>query len=241
MRRIKEDTALKELHERNYSIYDSKDEEIAALKELHQRSYMILNEEDSINLLIEYEEEFDRLSRGVSFVSLRHSLKTQDLFNEVVVKPTPKPKPKTQTSKTDLANILASLLSHKSEPEKPAQPSMPDETFTEEKCFFILDNDEEFGRCEVSGTYDPVSGMFILKKGSIFPFEVPSCFRYTVTDIQRRAFLARNCVKFSKGYRLRKDFACSSPNHAAKLVRGGEVDGWTEWKDIDGNCLKDVM
>lgn len=60
--RTDKDFALNELHERAYSIYDSKDDEEAALKELHRRAYMILDEEETINLLIEYYDEFDRLS-----------------------------------------------------------------------------------------------------------------------------------------------------------------------------------
>lgn len=238
MIRIKEDTTSKELHERNYSIYDSKEEEIAALKELHNRSYMILNEEDTINLLVEYEEEYDRLSRGLSFFSLQHALKNQDLFKEAVVKPGPKKA--RQSVKTELANVIASLILYKAKHKKTVQLSISDDTFTGERFFFIIDKDEKFGKCEVVGTYEPLTGEFILKKGSIFPFDVSSYFRYSVTDIQRRAFLARNCVKFSKGYRLRNDYVCKSPDHAAKIVRGGEVDGWSEWTDSNGRSLKEI-
>ena len=39
---------IKELHERNYSIYDDAKTEQSALQELHDRSYYIFDEEDTM-------------------------------------------------------------------------------------------------------------------------------------------------------------------------------------------------
>ena len=105
--RINKKLALSELHERNYSLYESKDIEEAALEELHQRSYMILDEEETLDLLMEYDEEYDRLSRKISFVSLQRAVKTQMLFKHNASKQI------SDTKKRKLCNILDSLIAHK--------------------------------------------------------------------------------------------------------------------------------
>lgn len=107
--RINKKLALSELHERDYSIYESKDMEEAALEELYHRSYMILDEEETLNLLKEYYDEYDRLSPTISFVSLQRAVNTQMLFKHK----TSKQKLPSDTQKRKLCNILASLIAHK--------------------------------------------------------------------------------------------------------------------------------
>lgn len=106
--RINKKLALSELHERDYSIYASKDIEEAALKELHNRSYMILDEEETLNLLMEYYDEYDRLSRKISFVSLQRAVKTQKLFKCK----TSKQKVLIDSQNVKLYSILDSLIAH---------------------------------------------------------------------------------------------------------------------------------
>lgn len=234
--RIDKDFSLSELHNRAYSIYDSKDDEEAALKELHRRAYMILDEEETINLLIEYYDEFNRLSHEVSFVSLQQSLKTQDLFK------TDKPNPQTtkRSVKEEISNILSSLIAHKEKREIPQLTLNFDIDNPSEHFFYITEFDLELGRCDVVGTYDPLTEAFIIRGGSIFPLEVSSYDRFSSADIQRRMFLRKNCSKKVDGYYLRKDYVCKSPNQAAMYVWGREVDGWTEWTDNNGRSLKEI-
>lgn len=107
--RINKKLALSELHERDYSIYESKDMEEAALEELHRRSYMILDEEETLNLLMECDDEYDRLSRKISFVSLQRAVNTQMLFKHKASKQ----KLLIDSKKKKLYCILASLIAHK--------------------------------------------------------------------------------------------------------------------------------
>ena len=76
----KYDNYLQELHNRNYSIYDDSKTEEAALQELHDNSYMIFDEEETLNLMIKYEEEFNRLSHEISFISLLEMKGRNNIF-----------------------------------------------------------------------------------------------------------------------------------------------------------------
>lgn len=235
--RTDKDFSLSELHERAYSIYDSEDDEEAALKELHRRAYMILDEEETINLLIEYYDEFDRLSHGVSFVSLQQSLKTQDLFKIGI----PNPQPTERLVKEKISYILSSLIeAHKEKTEVSQQTSNIDIYNPSEHFFYISEYDLELSRCDVVGTYNPLTGAFIIRGGSIFPLEVSSYDRYSAVGIQRRMFLGKNCSKKVDGYYLRKDYVCKSPDQAAMYVWGREVDGWSAWTDNNGRSLKEI-
>lgn len=77
---------LPELHNRNYCIYDDSEAEKTGLQELHDNSYMILDEDETLNLMIDYEDEFDRLSHKVSFASLQKMAEKRNVFES-------KPKP----------------------------------------------------------------------------------------------------------------------------------------------------
>lgn len=76
----KYDNYLQELHNRGYTIYDNSEAEESALQELHDNSYLIFDEEETLKLMIEYEEEFDRLSHKVSFVSLQNMAEKSNIF-----------------------------------------------------------------------------------------------------------------------------------------------------------------
>lgn len=228
---IKNDFSMNELHERNYSLYETKSKELAALKELHDRSYMILDEKDTLNLLIEYEDEFDRLSSTISFVSLRKKLQTEPLYN---VESHSSEKTNHSALLNDLVAILDSIVLYKSTIKKHSES-----VILEDHYFYIGGNETEFGRCEVIGSYDVRSGMFLLKEGSIFPLDVSSRYRYSVEDMRRRMFLSKNCRKKTDGYYLLKDFACLSPAQAAMYVFGCMLNGLTIWKDENGLTLKD--
>lgn len=52
---ISQETYYKELHKRDYSVYDSKNKEKLDLEELHEHSYMIFDEDESFQLYAEYE------------------------------------------------------------------------------------------------------------------------------------------------------------------------------------------
>ncbi len=74
------DNYLQELHDRNYSFYDDSEAEKSALQELRDRSYLIFDEEETLNLMIDYENEFDRLSNKMSFVSQQNMSMLTNVF-----------------------------------------------------------------------------------------------------------------------------------------------------------------
>lgn len=76
----KYDEYLLELHNRKYCIFDDSEAEEAALQELHDNSYLIFDEDETLSLMIDYEEEFDRLSHKVSFVSLQNMAEKSNIF-----------------------------------------------------------------------------------------------------------------------------------------------------------------
>ena len=245
------ENSFKELHNRQYSIFDNEESEASALRELHACNYLIFDEEETLNLLMEYEEEFDRLSHEVSFVSLSQTLNTQKLF-----KPKPADPLKRKADKKQIWAIVNSLLVHQAKVKpKPRvikkkeragvfevkeQPQVFKLNIPSVHLFYIRIPDEGFGKCDVSGTYDPQTGQFIIKEGSIFSLELPAHYRYSAIDIQRRMFLRRFCSRKGNGYYLVRDSVFDSPTYAAKIVKGMLCDGWTEWTDDCGACLKDV-
>lgn len=52
-----QETYNKELHKRDYSIYDSKGKEKIDLEELHEHFYLIFDEDESFQLYADYEHE----------------------------------------------------------------------------------------------------------------------------------------------------------------------------------------
>lgn len=233
----KYDVYIKELHARDYSIYDDVEEEDAALKELHQQSYMILSEGDTVELLAEYYEEFDRLAHSVSFVTLSWFNRTQDLFEnkkhvtkEISVKSLKKDKAelrikeKEEKKKSMLGEIVAML-----------------EVYAEDKCkshvFHININD-----CvrHAIANYDPLSKSFILLKGSFLAREVSASYRYSSSEIMRRNLIKNYCMEGFFGYYLKKDIVCKSPDQAASYVLGYFANGLEEWADDKGRTFAKI-
>lgn len=100
----KYDEYLLELHNRNYCIYDDSKAEKTALQELHDNSYMIFDEDETLNLMIDYEDEFDRLSNKVSFASLQRMAEKRNVF-ESKPKPVIKEKKEVKVETTEREDI----------------------------------------------------------------------------------------------------------------------------------------
>ena len=258
---------LQELHNRNYSIYDDSETEMSALQELHDQSYLIFDNEETLNLMIEYEEEFDRLSHKVSFVSLQNMANQTDIF-QYKTKPIIKENKKIRETKDSYIQLLLggilqkkmiekgkdeidpsiksvnSNISKKKVVEKPIvkKPLMNPLVgyASETHLFFIRRVFDVDGICDAIGHFDPISKSFVLHKDSVLSLDVDSELRYSALDIQRYFFTNKHCIKKSNGFKLLHDFVCSSPSQAAFYVLGYNVDGWEEWLDDEGKTISEL-
>ncbi|VWL84973.1 DUF4357 domain-containing protein [Oceanivirga miroungae] len=79
---------------------------------------------------------------------------------------------------------------------------------------------------EINGKAFVEDGVFTLKKGSICAN--PS--KGHMPSIIKRAKMKNNV--------LQEDIICSSPSTAGWIVIGKSNNGWTEWKDLDGNPIQ---
>lgn len=230
----KYDNYLQELHNRNYSIYDDSKTEETALQELHEHSYLILDEEKTMNLMQDYEEEFDLLSHKVSFVSVQTMANKANIFES-------KPKLIVKEKKAEIKE----KVEEEKESEKPVKryPVQKDlaEYAYKTHLFFIRRKLDVDDICDATGHYDPVSKSFILHKDSILSIDVVSELRYSAQDAQRRLFIKKNCIRKPNGYRLLHDTSCNTPDQAALYVLGCKVNGRKEWMDSNGKTLGEVF
>lgn len=221
---------IKELHERDYSIYDSTREMNAALKELKMRSYMILDEDDNELLFEEYSSEFVRLAHRLSFVTNSPNGSYNALFDSERKQIEKKKSPVQKEIWTDKDVTPTSIKKQ----EEQVTTQQNNDKQSASRLFYLKGNDDGVGTTEAEGLYDPVSGNFVLKKGSILPLNIPPLHRYTATDIQRRMFVRKNCNTTNNGYVLRKDYLCRTPEDSIILVLGYKDDWLKLWKDKKG-------
>ena len=93
------------------------------------------------------------------------------------------------------------------------------------------------GGCNATGYLN--GDQFIMLAGS----EIRPGNRSSITPAfaaQRKAFIADHC-EIKKGIPvLKHDCPFSSPSYAAGMCVGGSANGWTEWKDDQGQTLSQV-
>lgn len=226
-----EDT--KELHGRDYSIFDDIEEQKAALKELHERSYMILDKGDYEILLEEYYSEFDRLAHRLSFVTSSPNRSTTNPFGSDKKSVEKQKLPVQKERKTNKTTNSSPNV----EDKKNVVTQYSNEKQSSAHYFFLKKSDESLGIANAVGLYDPITGSMVLKKGSIIPLNIPTVYRYTGTDIQRRMFIRKHCNTNSCSYVLRNDYVCNSPDDSTILILGYKDNGWNLWKDEKGFTL----
>ena len=107
--------------------------------------------------------------------------------------------------------------------------------------FYIKREGEPEYACLAKGKYDPITNKFILLEGSLWSADVTSAFQYTAMDILRRNAIKKCCKLIFWDCKQHKDYLCDSPDQAASFVLGQDANGWDEWKDKDGQTLKDVL
>lgn len=258
---------IEELHSRNYSIFNDKDSESYALQELHERSYSIFDEEGTEQLKKDYRIEFSNLPHDISFISLQDKAKKEVTFEEKPKLTQPKSSVPSYSNllqslprvsedekfKIDIANIVESLLSSEKQRERDivnivesvmlyairkAQATPKEIEY--EHIFYIKKHSDPTRYCDASGVFDEKSLRFTIKEGSILSFKSIPSLKNTTRESARDLFLLRNCIRDTKGYKLKRDVVFASPDDAASMVTGCISNGWMLWHDINNNTLEKI-
>jgi len=108
------------------------------------------------------------------------------------------------------------------------------------RLFYIKRNSNPERVCDASGYYNPIDKVFILKAGSVLSMGSAAMFQYSIAGMERKAFIEKNCIKVGNAYKLKCDFTFDAPSSAASYVLGRTANGWTEWKDSNGENLDAV-
>lgn len=238
---------IKELHDRQYSIYNSKREQEEALQELHEQNYMIFDEFETEFLKEELREEFDMVAHEMSFVTLLEQAKKYPTF-------LPKKKSK-KTRKSSshellteqelknkaLGDVIAALLTIAN-----GEPIVREEVFAAHNdpytlTFYIIKKGQPNRTCNAHGFYDYNKKRFVIAAGSMLSLDVTPSYAASKSNLQRRNFLNKYCEKRINGYYVKVDAPCVSPSAAACYATGRSANGWVEWKDSTGKTLKETF
>lgn len=89
--------------------------------------------------------------------------------------------------------------------------------------------------CDAKGFYN--SNGFTVLRGSVIACGVVPSFKWK----EKRDIMIKEYVSLENGkFIMNSDMTFSSPSTAAVFVLGRPSNGWTEWKDKDGNTLDSV-
>lgn len=82
-----------------------------------------------------------------------------------------------------------------------------------------------------------VSDGFLVVKDSRIAFDITASMPDTLVKFRSR-LIEKGIV--STDYVFQNDYIFTSPSLAASVVMGRSANGRTEWKTIDGRCIKDI-
>ncbi len=105
--------------------------------------------------------------------------------------------------------------------------------------FYLKSADGENDVYDAKGYYDPKTGQFTLKNGSLLSITVKSTmFIKSTIGHNREVIVSEKCSREKSGYRLVVDEICKDPIYAASIVLGKTSNGWELWKDRKGESIK---
>ena len=182
---------IKELHERNYSVFFTSKAQEVALQELHDRSYCIFDEEEHIRLKQEYDEEYRRLSHEISFPTYQKMLRESDLFinkSDSLLKKIAKTK-----FKSDASHIRERkhVVGKESEFDNSLKSGQLESTNTEMadnqysnvgalRIFHYSDTSSSDNYFDTRGYYDCATKQFILLKDSVLSLNIEGPFVFLI-------------------------------------------------------------
>lgn len=100
--------------------------------------------------------------------------------------------------------------------------------------------------CEIKGLraygYRTPTGFLVLKNSEAVAELRPSAAKHApwMASLQRQLIADGSAVKQGAKLVFVRDTEFSSPSRAAAIIRGGNANGQTEWKDAFGRTLKDI-
>ena len=106
--------------------------------------------------------------------------------------------------------------------------------------FYLKKNFSIDRSCDALGVYNKNKRIFTLKAGSLLALKSTEAFRYSSSGIYREKLIKKICREEINGYRLMKDIQFETPTIAASLCLGRQGNGWQDWKNMEGQSLKDV-
>lgn len=260
---------IRELHDRNYSLYASPRLEKQALDELHEQDYMIFDLDETFNLYEDYEKELkaqnqapqeNRLNdmSGVflskdSVAPVINAIKTNSVTPSVSSatlnhaksgillkeKKLSAEKKYQDCRKTELHGVLDSLISFKKNGAIELLKTNVKKENAGQLLYFRL-NGGAYRYCEAIGSYENSTNRFTVKAGSIIVGNVLPRFEGTDKKRKRDAFIAMSCEKRYNGYVILKDVLFNTPSEATFIVAGISVSGWDSWKNKNGQTMREL-
>lgn len=109
-------------------------------------------------------------------------------------------------------------------------------------AFYLRNVIGESDLYDSKGHYNPQTGQFILKGGSLLSATTKTIkFAQSNVGLLRENIISENCIREKYGYRLMSDEECKDPIYAASIVMGRTINGWEVWKDKKGMCISDYL
>ena len=128
--------------------------------------------------------------------------------------------------------------------KKPSQSSKGNDTSDKPKirwgahAFYLRTPIGESDVYDAKGYYDPTSGQFTIKEGSLLSLTTKAAkFDQSAVGRLRVNVINENCTRERIGYRLKADEIFKDPIFAASVVMGKTVNGWNMWQDSKGCFL----
>lgn len=90
--------------------------------------------------------------------------------------------------------------------------------------------------------YRTPGGFLVLKNSEAVPEIRPSASKHApwMTPLRRQLLVEGNLVQSDEKLVFAQDTEFSSPSRAAAIIRGGNANGQTEWKNAEGRTLKQI-
>ena len=98
----------------------------------------------------------------------------------------------------------------------------------------------EIKTSDAHATGSPTDNGFMVRAGSIVRKEMLPSIGKNVAETREELINQQALVEENGQLHLTQDHLFTTPSSAARFVTGRSSNGWTEWKDSDGNTLGNV-
>lgn len=81
---------------------------------------------------------------------------------------------------------------------------------------------------------------FVVFKGSIANIELAPASNSTIRNLRNKLIEDKIVTQKGKAFEFQENYLFSSPSSAAAQILGGNINGWTAWKDKKGKTLDEL-